>query len=304
MPTRKQSALPLILICLFAACSEYDDPPLVETDISKELVEENILTKQGTSTFRLAAWNIRIFSNGSRTDDELHHIAQVLIRYDFITIVELRDEVVLMRTEAMLEGMGRDYDYLMSGPVGAKVKERYAFLFDPQIVRVIEDGEVFPDPKDVFLREPYFATFKAGEFDFTAIAVHVIWGDTVNQRRREVQELANVYQAVQAADDTEQDVILLGDFNRNPDDQSAYGPLLSIPSMEPLFQLPQKSHIKDTSLYDNIFFQARHVTEYTGDSGIDRFDETLFRNNDAAASLAVSDHRPVWGIFRMDIDDD
>ena len=187
MIARKQSALFLILICIFAACAERDDTPLVDTDIPKEPIEEDTPIEQGTSTFRLAAWNIRIFSNGSRNDDELHHIARVLIRYDFIAIVELRDEVVLMRTEAILVGMGRDYDYVMSPPVGAKVKERYAFLFDPQIVRVIEDGEVFPDPNNAFLREPYFATFRAGEFDFTAIAVHVIWGDTVNQRRREVQ---------------------------------------------------------------------------------------------------------------------
>ena len=235
---QKWSTLLLILICLFAACSERDDPPLLETRILKEAAEAEPPKELGTSTFRLAAWNIRIFSNGSRNNNELHHIAKVLIRYDFIAIVELRDEAVLMRTEAVLEGMGRDYDYLMSSPVGAKVKERYAFLFDPQIVRVIEDGEVFPDPNDAFLREPYFATFKAGEFDFTAIAVHVIWGDTVNQRRREVQALANVYRAVQAADDAEQDVILLGDFNRNPDDQLAYAPLLSIPSMRHLFRLP------------------------------------------------------------------
>ena len=113
-----------------------------------------------------------------------------------------------------------------------------------------------------------------------------------------------MYQAVQAADDAEQDVILLGDFNRNPDDQLAYRRLLSIPSMRHLFRLPQKSHIKDTSLYDNIFFQTNHVTEYTGDSGIERFDETHFGNDDAAASLAVSDHRPVWGRFRIDVDDD
>ena len=293
--SQKQSALLLTLICIFTACSGRDEQPPIETDSSKEL---------DTSIFRLAAWNIRIFSNDSRDDNELRHIAKVLIDYDFIAIVELRDEVVLMRTEAILVGMGRDYDYLMSPPVGAQVKERYAFLFDRQIVRVIEEGEVFPDPNDAFLREPYFATFRAGEFDFTAIAVHVIWGDSVNQRRREVQELANVYQAVQAMDGAEQDVILLGDFNRNPDDQSAYGPLLSIRSMGHLFQLPQKSHIKDTSLYDNIFFQTRHVTEYTGDSGIERFDETHFGNNDAAASLAVSDHRPVWGTFRIDVDDD
>ena len=304
MTARKQSTLILIFVCVFAACTEQRDPPLVETDIPKELIEKDTPTEQDVSTFRLAAWNIRIFSNGSRNDDELHQIAKVLLDYDFIAIVELRDEVVLMRTEAILAGMGRDYDYVMSPPVGARVKERYAFLFDPRIVRVIEDGEVFPDPNDVFLREPYFATFKAGEFDFTAIAVHVIWGNSVNQRRREVQELANVYQAVQAADQAEQDVILLGDFNRNPDDQLAYRPLLSIPSMRHLFQLPQKSHIKDTSLYDNIFFQTNYVTEYTGDSGIERYDETLFGNNDAAASLAVSDHRPVWGIFRIDTDDD
>ena len=304
MTARKQSVLFLLLVCVLAACSERDDPPLVKTNIPNKQFEQNSPRELGTSTFRLAAWNIRIFSDGSRNNDELHHIAKVLIDYDFIAIVELRDERVLIRTEAVLEGMGRDYDYVMSPPVGARVKERYAFLFDPQIGRVIEDGEVFPDRNDAFLREPYFATFKAGEFDFTAIAVHVIWGDTVNQRRREVQELANVYQAVQAADDAEQDVILLGDFNRNPDDRLAYRPLLSIQSMGHLFQLPEKSHIKDTSLYDNIFFQTRHVTEYTGDSGIERFDEMLFGNNDAAASLAVSDHRPVWGIFRIDVDDD
>ena len=314
MTPPKQIALVLIFVCIFAACSEHDDKLLVQTDIPKELIEEDLpvqtdipkepieedLPKRlDISTFRLAAWNIRFFSDGSRNDDELHHIA-----YDFIAIVELRDEAVLIRTEAVLAGMGRDYDYEISPPVGAKVKEHYAFLFDPQIVRVIEDGAVFPDPNDVFLREPYFATFKAGEFDFTVIAVHVIWGDSAGQRQREVQELARVYQAVQAEDAAEQDIILLGDFNRNPDDRLAYRPLLSIPSMRHLFRLPRKSHIKDTSLYDNIFFQTNYVTEYAGESGIDRFDETHFGNDDDAASLAVSDHRPVWGTFRIDTDDD
>ncbi len=304
MTARKQSFLLLILIGFLTACLELAENPSVETDIPEAVVEEDTLTGHGESTFRLAAWNIRIFSDNSRDDDELHHIAEVLIGYDFIAIVELRDEVVLMRTEEVLNRMGRDYDYVMSPPVGASVKERYAFLFDPRIVHVIEDGKVFPDPNDTFFREPYFATFKAGEFDFTAIAMHVIWGKDEGKRQREVQELANVYQMVQAADEAEQDVILLGDFNRNPDDQSAYGPLLSIPSMKHLFQLPEKSHIRDTSLYDNIFFQTRHVTEYTGESGIERFDETYFGNNDDAASLAVSDHRPVWGAFRIDTDDD
>ena len=295
MTVPKRSAWLFPLLCLLAACSEQDDFPIVETVVPID---------PGTSTVRLATWNIRIFSDNSRDDHELQLVANVLIDYDFIAIVELRDERVLKRTESMLRLMGRDYDFLMSRPVGGQVKERYAFLFDQELVDILEDGTVFPDPNDAFLREPYFASFRAGKFDFTTITAHVIWGDSVPPRRREVGELANVYRAVQAMNGAEQDVILLGDFNRNPDDLLAYQPLMSIPTMAHLFNVPQKSHIRDTSLYDNIFFQSSYVTEYTGNSGIDRFDETDFGNDDKTASLAASDHRPVWGEFRIDSDDD
>ena len=189
MTVPKRGALLFIPICLLAACSERDDASNLETDI---------LTDPGRSTIRLAAWNIRIFSDNSRDDAELQLIANVLINYDFIAVIELKDETVLRRTESVLELMGRDYDYLLSRPVGGKVKERYAFLFDQKLVDVLEDGKVFPDPNDAFLREPYSASFRAGQFDFTTISAHVIWGDSVPPRQREVGELANVYRAVQA----------------------------------------------------------------------------------------------------------
>ena len=120
----------------------------------------------------------------------------------------------------------------------------------------------------------------------------------------EVKALADVYRYVQAANGAEDDVLLVGDFNRNPTDAESYRPLMAIPSMTRLFDFPQKSHIKDTSLYDNIFFQKDPLTEYLNMSGIDRFDETDFGNDDKAANLAVSDHRPVWAVFSIEIDDD
>ncbi|MGA1826570.1 MAG: hypothetical protein ACMUIP_18100 [bacterium] len=46
------------------------------------------------------------------------------------------------------------------------------------------------------------------------------------------------------------------------------------------------------------------MKEYTGNSGIDMFDEEMFGNDDRKASLAVSDHRPIWAEFRIDVDDD
>ena len=258
------------------------------------------------SELKLAAWNIRILSDRSRDDTELHKIAQTLIDYDFIAISELRDEKVLKRIQKILSASGAEYGYLMSDPVGREGsphRERYAFLYYKGLVSVVKDGELYPDAadgKDDFVRDPYWASFRAGKFDFSVIAVHVVWGDAVAGRRAEVMELAEVYEYVQEANGAEDDVLLVGDFNREPDDTMAYGSLMGLPSMTQVFQLPQKSHIRDSSLYDNIFFQTDHVTEYLGRSGIDKFDETDFGNDDKAANLAVSDHRPVWAVFRID----
>ena len=126
---------------------------------------------------RLAAWNIRIMSNKSRTDAELMEIARTLADYDFIAIVELRDEAVLKRTQRILLQMGAAYDYQFSPAVGRGVKERYAFLYKKDLISVVSPGELYPDAadgKDDFSRDPYWATFRAGEFDFSVIALHVI----------------------------------------------------------------------------------------------------------------------------------
>ena len=258
------------------------------------------------SELKLAAWNIRIFSDNSRDDAELHKIAQTLIDYDFIAISELRDEKVLKRVQRILSESGAEYGYLISDPVGREgspYKERYVFLYYKGLVSVVKDGELYPnaaDCEDDFVRDPYWATFRAGKFDFSVIAVHVVWGDAVAGRRSEVMELAGVYEYVQEANGAEDDVLLLGDFNREPNDTMAYSNLMALPSMTHLFRLPEKSHIVDSSLYDNIFFQTDYVTEFLGSSGIDKFDETDFGNDDKAANLAVSDHRPVWAVFRID----
>jgi endonuclease/exonuclease/phosphatase family metal-dependent hydrolase len=277
----------------------------IDTDL---VVSQNTIASDAKhSELKLAAWNIRIMSDKSRTDAELQAIARILVDYDFIAIVELRDEMVLKRTQKILSQMGKSYDYQFSPAVGRGVKERYAFLYKEDLVSVISRGELYPDAadgKDDFSRDPYWATFRAGEFDFSVITVHVIWGDTVGPRKAEVRALADVYRYVQEVNGAEEDVLLVGDFNRNPNDAESYSQIMAIPSMIRLFEFPQKSHIRDSSLYDNIFFQKNHVKEYLNRSGIDRFDETDFGNDDKAANLAVSDHRPVWAVFSIDRDDD
>ncbi|MGB9595448.1 MAG: hypothetical protein ACPL7B_04125, partial [Candidatus Poribacteria bacterium] len=219
-------------------------------------------------------------------------------------LIEVRDEKILRRTENMLSTMGRNYNYLVSDEVGRGVKERYAFLYDQDKVFVLKQGRIYPDRNDDFIREPYFATFRSGNFDFTVIVVHIIWGDKVSERRTEIQKLAEVYERIKNGDPDEKDIILVGDFNREPNDDKAFSALRNIPFMKNLFDLPQKSVIFDTNLYDNIWFQMDYVKEWTGIKGIDKFDEFQFANDDKKASLVVSDHRPVWAIFDTTKDDD
>jgi endonuclease/exonuclease/phosphatase family metal-dependent hydrolase len=254
-------------------------------------------------TFKMASWNIRIFSK-SRNDKDLREICSNLINYDFVTIIELRDEEILKRTQDMLAGMGRNYNYQISDEIGRGVKERYGFLYDKAKVALVVPGKVYSDKGDNFIREPYYASFRSGNFDFTIIATHIVWGDKISERRAEIQKLAEVYKKIQDGDPSEQDVILVGDFNREPNDEEAFSRLRSIPSMVNLFDLPQKTVIFDSNLYDNIWFQSKYVKEYNGQKGIYKFDETDFGNDDKKASLAVSDHRPVWAEFSTTADDD
>ena len=158
----------------------------VKEDSQPDEIDTDLVVSQDTtasdakhSELKLAAWNIRIMSDKSRTDAELKAIARTLADYNFIAIVELRDEVVLQRTQRILSEMGKTYQYQLSPAVGRGVKERYAFLYESELVSVVTRGELYPDAadgKDDFIRDPYWATFRAGAFDFSVIAVHVIWG--------------------------------------------------------------------------------------------------------------------------------
>jgi len=308
----------LVALGLYVYYNYYTVPQKAEPTESKPATPETTkpvkepVPSADIGPLKLASWNIRIFSK-SRDDDELEQICKNLIDYDFIAIIELRDEEILKRTENMLESKGRDYDYQISDEVGRGVKERYAFLYDKDKVSVVVPGKVYSDKDDSFIREPYYATFRAGKFDFTIIATHVIWGDKISDRRKEIQKLAEVYEQVQDEDPSEQDVILVGDFNREPDDK-AFSGLRSIPSMTHLFDVPKdksdKSYttvIHDSNLYDNIWFQSKYVNEYSKNKGIVRFDEIDFgksKKDKERASLAVSDHRPVWAEFNTTADDD
>lgn len=268
---------------------------------------------KGAPSIKLASFNIRIYSTRSRDDRELRLISDQLKLYDIIAIQEVRDSKVLDRTVTILNAnTGAAWEYLMSEPVGNKVKERYAFMYRTDRVQSTTKGEVTADPSNVFIREPYIASFRASNFDFTLITIHALHTSmNAPERGDEFEALGQVFLDVQASNPNEQDVILLGSFNDAPSNDAGDKPnkrfqrmIDVVPDLQCLFKGGIRTTITDSALYDNICFQPHHMSEYANEKDTVKFDETEFSKNDKAASRAVSDHRPVWAIFRSDVDDD
>ncbi|KAA3618259.1 MAG: hypothetical protein D8M58_21785 [Calditrichaeota bacterium] len=254
------------------------------------------------NTITIASFNIRIFSDNSRDDTELKLICDQLKDYDFIAIQELRDERVIDRAIEMLdESFNLEYSKILSPAVGNTQKEIYAFLYRSDKIDYLDFANVYSDPSNDFIREPFYASFISGNFDFTVITMHSIFGHSKEERRKEARLLDEVYAFVQNENGVEQDVILCGDFNLKASD-AAFDDLRNIYSMQEL--ISGGTTIKESE-YDNIWINNSFTREFEGTTGIDKFDETDFGNDDKKASLQVSDHRPIWAKFTItDPDDD
>lgn len=285
---------------------------------------------------RFAVWNIKRFGRDIRDPKNLEYVAKIIAEYDFVTIIELMDSKIEVSKVGKIIGLKEEgeksdfmeflevlsekgnYDYRISQHAG--YGEWYGFLFKQNKFEVVKPPELYPDAtgkKGTFTRDPCWATFRVGNFDFTVIAVHIYFGehDTLEEskesyrrRRKEIKALAKVYEDIQEWNGQEDDVLLVGDFNMDSVDMSFCDLLNNFdPKVDALF----RSEWGDVSnlgripkLYDNIFFQSRHLSEYLSDSReVDEFHETYFMGKKSNANW-ISDHLPVMAVFRTDLRDD
>ncbi len=242
----------------------------------------------------IASFNICKFSDNSRDSEELNKITEILKQFDLIAIQEIvGDTIILNRTVAKLAEKGANYDFVVSEPVGNKYKERYAFLFNKKIT-LVGKPRLYYDKFDKFLREPYFASFKSNGFDFDIMTVHIIYGKNAADRTYEMKQIANVYEYYQEKDESENDLILTGDFNTQPW-QDNFDYIWKIPDVKIAIREGVSTIGKYGNLYDNIIFDS-NTDEYTGMNGIYQFDSILGLEKEEARNT-VSDHRPVYAVF-------
>ncbi|HJR07069.1 MAG TPA: endonuclease/exonuclease/phosphatase family protein [Pyrinomonadaceae bacterium] len=281
-------------------------------------------------TVNIAIWNIREFGKVRRTLPALHYIAEILGQFDLIALVELRDDLTDMGK--VLTFLGPTWNLVYSDWIADSGgnKERTAFLYDKRAVTFNGLAAEVDAPREKtdtewlagqsFWRAPYLCSFRSGNFDFLAVAMHTRWGDSLEGRRAELQLLADwIDTRFKSKYVEDNDLLVLGDFNIPKVDDDLFKALtssgLQIPKQ--LKQLKSGdaviggSNLGKNARYDQILHRPTVPENFCNNGGVldffiddDHIDE-LFPGKKYTRekfSFQMSDHMPVWIQVNVDID--
>ena len=232
--------------------------------------------------------------------------AKILQGFDIVGLVEVinRDGVEELVDELNKQS-DEKWDYHISpfGVGSSKYKEYFAYVYKKDKVKFIKSEGFYKNSKSPLLREPYGATFQIGNFDFTLVLVHTIYGNNESQRKAENFKMVDVYNYFQDRDEKENDIFIAGDFNLYALDES----------FKPLYKHSDKityaidPAIKTTigakgraNSYDNFFFSQKYSQEFTGSSGALDFSG----DNPKLMREIISDHIPIFIVVETSKDDD
>jgi Endonuclease/Exonuclease/phosphatase family len=288
--------------------------------LRKRIATANIPSSKLDETLNIATWNVREFGKKRRSEAAIHYIAEIIGQFDFVGLVELRDN--LGDLNRMLPILGPYWDAIYSDVVtdAGGNRERICYLFDSRAVcfngmaaeaappRVKRGSEYVAD--DSWWRSPYVATFKAGNYDFIAFTTHVRWGDSDAARLKEIQGLAN-WVGAKAAEKTaeDKDIIVMGDFNipgrNNPMFAAMTSTGLQIPKA--LAKDEFGSNLARDKRYDQILHLSRFPETFTNAGGVVDFyasdHKPLFPAlTKEEFTYQMSDHLPLWIQINTDID--
>lgn len=240
------------------------------------------------------------------SEKDYKELSNILNLLDLVGLEEVSNREGVERLLDELEkNTHTKWDYHISPyPVGTKkYKEYYAFIWKEDKVKFLKSKGFYKDIGDKFIREPYGADFKIGEFDFTFIIIHSIYGKNNSVRVAEAMNLDKVYDYFQDSDEKENDIIIGGDFNLSVRSEGFSNLLNHKDKIINCISPNMKTTIGTkgyANQYDNIFISEIYTTEYTGRSGgID-----TAAGNYKKTRKVISDHIPIFIEVDTTKDDD
>eukprot|EP00088_Acartia_fossae_P043967 TRINITY_DN4655_c0_g1_i1.p1 TRINITY_DN4655_c0_g1~~TRINITY_DN4655_c0_g1_i1.p1 ORF type:complete len:469 (-),score=97.58 TRINITY_DN4655_c0_g1_i1:130-1536(-) len=250
----------------------------------------------------IGAFNVQRFGTAKLKDKAtLEILVRIVREFDILLVQEVVDasgqaiEQLLEEVNKVNDNEG-NYDVLASPRVGrSSQKEQYAVFYKTSLVK-IKASQIYHDPGDVFIREPFLVdvcidivTPEAQEFSL--ICIHT----QPKSANVEIDRLVDVQQYVKDLWQTD-NIVILGDLN-------ASGPYLKTRDWEtnrlrgPTFQWLIPDHIDTTATntlaaYDRIIALGPICDQVvTNSAKVFRYDDVYGIEKDSL--LKVSDHYPV-----------
>ncbi len=300
--------------------------------LKKRIAAAKIPPSKLDETINVAVWNIREFGKSPRTDAAIHYIAEILGQFDLIALVELRND--LSDLGRVLKYLGTSWNIVYSDWIedDGGNQERTGFLYDARAVTFNGLAAEVDAPREKkateylasqsFWRAPYLCSFRAGNFDFLALATHTRWGDSIKGRQAELQMLADwIKKRSEAKAFEDKDLIVMGDFNIPKINDTLFNALTSrglrIPqalvNLKAGDQAMPGSNLGKDARYDQILHLPTNEKRFSNGGGTldfydsDAFIKKLFPKDNYTQeqfSFQISDHFPVWVQINTDIDGD
>ncbi len=239
----------------------------------------------------IASFNIQVFGTSKLSKPEvMEKIVAIINNFDAVAIQEVRsaENTILPNLVNML---GSGWDYKISERLGrTSSKEQYALVYRKESI-VVDSVYQVPDPYDKLHREPFVCYCRSGSFDFSIINIHT--------DPDEIPEELNALDDVLLSElKKEKDAILMGDLNAAPAEFDELGRIAGV-----FYVIPngKTTNVRGTQTYDNIVFIGNELREYLRG---DVYDFKSIFGLTQEQALDISDHLPVYAVFRTDMADD
>ena len=295
MAKRKTVALGLIFVIAAAVAAFYI------------LQQEDSVERRRTA--RIAAFNIQVFGRAKRQkEDAMAVLTKIVREFDIVLVQEIRDsseQTASYFLQRINEMEGPKYEYIRSERLGRTTsKEAYAYFYNSETVEFIQGSDyVYDDVNDVFEREPYIASFRRGNFDFTLVGIHTKPDDAYS----EIGNLTYVAYSILSENPNEKDVITLGDFNADGRyfDEDDFTNLFKASEFYWVITNDGDTMTKTDYTYDRIvLMNATYSYEHIEDgAGVFYFDAEYEISNSTLIE-EISDHYPIFAEFATGLEDD
>ena len=299
---RGRFLLLLFFYCLVSCGKIFNENISEELSIGKEIL--NIDDKQKKNEGKIIIDYFNAMRLGEK-EKNYEIMAKVLSNFDLIGIEEVMHEKGLKKLKAhLIKLTGEKWEYIISeNSVGSEgYREYYGYIYrKDKFQEARRIGFYKEKNENEFMREPYGAYFKSGNFDFVYVICHSIFGDKETQRLIEASNYINVYEYF-LKESGESDIIIAGDFNvpadspafRNLSERAGVSYLLS-PEENPTTLSDERL----VSSYDNFFINKEKTREFLENSGVYNFVKS---DNYAIIKKYISDHLPIFSEYSIEYD--